>query len=74
MKKEIQYIRLRNDREKDIDMFANFSHIKFNHGGIILSSNKGLGLGKVFITYEDVAFVIYKLQRIVYDTNLRKAT
>jgi hypothetical protein len=59
MKKEIKKLQLRNNRESDIPMFFNYSHFKFISSGIILTSNKGLNLPKVFIRYEDVAYILY---------------
>jgi len=60
MNKEIKKICLKNDRANDIPMFANYTHFKFSKNGLILSSNKGIGLPKVFINIVDVAFITYK--------------
>lgn len=60
IKKEIQKLVLKNDRANDIPMFMNYTHFVFSKFGIILTSNKGIGLPKVFINASDIAYIMYK--------------
>lgn len=50
---------LKNDRASDIPMFSNYSHFKFCSDGIIIYSNKGIGLPKIFINMCDVAYILF---------------
>lgn len=35
----------------------NYSHYTLKNGGVILSSNKGIGLPDIFIPYERIQFI-----------------
>jgi hypothetical protein len=59
MKHKIKSILLKNNRAEDIPMFTNYTHFQFKSFGIVLTSNKGIGLPKVFVSAKDVAFITW---------------
>ena len=60
MKKKIQYIKINDSLEDKISMFpSNYSHVKFVSNGFVFSSNKRLGLPKVYLNREDVVFITW---------------
>jgi len=59
MRKTIQYIKIKEEVSEQISMIGNYTHFYFKGGGIVLTSNKGLKLPKVFINYGDIVFVTW---------------
>ena len=59
MKKEIQYIKIKEEVSSQIHMISNYSHFYFKGVGIVLTSNKGLKLPKVFINLDDIIFITW---------------
>lgn len=61
MKKEIKEIVFKDTgatekKTSDISMLSNYTHFKFCKHGIILTSNKGIGLPKLFINKDEIAY------------------
>ena len=60
MNKEIKTLMFSTlPKEEQPQMISNYTHFRIVKGGVIISSNKGLGLPKIFITNEKIAYISF---------------
>jgi hypothetical protein len=61
MKKTINTIKLTEQATAKYPTLANYTHVKFSHGGVILltNKNKAFHIPKLFIRYQDVELLTF---------------
>lgn len=57
---ELVQLRLEKKIADNIPMLSNYTHFKFEGGGVVLISNKNFDLPDVFISLKYIVFILFK--------------